>query len=82
MLLPLDMTKDDLLALLGSVNSMEAGAAISFVRSLPRNDVRFAISFERRENAAIGFWLEEKAKLGETFTGNQNSSRSPSGDFA
>ena len=46
---PLDMTKDDLLALLGSVNSMEAGAAISFVRSLPRNDVRFAISFEGGE---------------------------------
>ena len=72
MLPPLDMTKDDLLALLGSVNSIEAGTAISFVRSLPINDLRFAISFEGRENAAIGFWLEEKAKLGELFTGDQN----------
>ena len=61
---PLERTKDNLLTLLGSVNSMEAGTAISFVRSLPINDLRFAIPFEGRENTAIGFWLEEKAKLG------------------
>jgi hypothetical protein len=71
------MTKDELrvLALLGSVNSVKAGTAISFVRSLPINDLRFAIPFEGRAKAAIGFWLseKEKAKLGELMTRNHDA---------
>ena len=63
------MNQDDLVALLRLVNSKEAGTAISFVKSLPSNDLRFAMSFEGSENAAVGFWLEEKAKLGESDTG-------------
>ena len=66
------MTKNELLALLGSVNSMEAGAAVSFVRSLPDNDPRFQTSFEGKEQAAIGFWLEEKARLGTLFSAHKS----------
>ena len=63
------MTKDELLALLSSVNSMDAGTAMSFVMSLSINDPRFVMAFEGSAIAAVGFWLAEKAKLGEMFTG-------------
>ena len=45
---------------------------MSFVWSLPLNDPRFEMAFERKETA-VGFWLEEKAKLGELFTGYENN---------
>ena len=63
------MTKNELLALLGSVNLMEAGTAMSYVISLPINDPRFEMAFEGSAIAAVGFWLAEKAKQGEMFTG-------------
>ena len=62
----LDMTKKDMLALLGTVNSMQAGAAISFVNSLADNDPRFEMSFEGKAKTAIGYWQrEENARLSE-----------------
>ena len=66
LILFLVMTKKDMLNLLSSVDSMEAGAAISFVKSLEDNDPRFETSFEGKTNAAIGFWQrEENARQGE-----------------
>ena len=60
------MTKKDMLDLLGTVNSIKAGAAISYVLSLKDNDPRFQLSFGGNANTAIGFWQrEEKARLGE-----------------
>lgn len=57
------MAKKDMLDLLGSMDSIEAGAVVSFVMSLEDNDPRFETSFEGKANAAIGFWREEKARL-------------------
>ena len=64
------MTREELLDLLGTVDSIEAGAVMSFVMSLPITDPRFETPFEGAK-AAIGFWLkeEEKAKLSELLTG-------------
>ena len=64
------MTKKELLELLGTVDSIEAGAVMSFVMSLPITDPRFETLFEGKAKAAIGFWLkeEEKAKLSELLT--------------
>ena len=59
------MTKKDMLDLLGTVNSIQAGAAISYVLSLKDNDPRFKMSFGGNANAAIGFWQREE--LGEFF---------------
>ena len=63
------MTRDALIALFDSTDSMEAGAVISFVMSLAYDDIRFETSFEGRANTAIGYWLAEKAaSVGEFFT--------------
>lgn len=57
---PIDMTKDELLVLLGSLDLIDAGAAASFVESLDRDDPRFQVSFLREPLSTLGYWLEQK----------------------
>ena len=54
------MTKDELLALLGSLNLESAGAAASYVESLGRDDPRFQGSFLWTPLSTLGYWLEQK----------------------
>ena len=59
------MTRDELLALLGSVDSQDAGAATSFVERLVDGDPRLGRSFPGAL-AAIGYWLAQRdASLGQ-----------------
>ena len=59
--LPLGMTKDELLVLLGSLDSIEAGAAASFVESLDSKDPRFQRPFlGSKPLSTLGYWLEQK----------------------
>ena len=60
------MTKEDLLNLLESINSENAGKAIAFVEGLSDNDVRFARSFPGdKAEAAIGYWLWQEERSGK-----------------
>ena len=54
------MTKDELLVLLGSLDSIEAGAAASYVESLDSGDPRFQGSFLGKPLSTLGYWLEQK----------------------
>ena len=54
------MTKDELLVLFGSLDSIEAGAAASYVESLDRGDPRFQGSFLGKPLSTLGYWLEQK----------------------
>ena len=54
------MTKDELLVLLGSLDSIEAGAAAWFVESLESNDPRFQRPFLGKPLSTLGCWLEQK----------------------
>ena len=54
------MTKDELLVLLGSLDSIEAGAAASYVESLEKGDPRFQGSFLGKPLSTLGYWLEQK----------------------
>ena len=53
------MTKDELLLLLGSVDSENAGIATAFVEGLEDNDVRFQRPFPGAQ-AAIGYWIRQE----------------------
>lgn len=53
------MGKEEVLKLLGTEDSMEAGSAISFVLNVPDDDARFQQRFPGHK-AALGFWLREK----------------------
>ena len=54
------MTKDELLVLLGSLDSIEAGVAASYVESLDKGDPRFQGSFLGKPLSTLGYWLEQK----------------------
>ena len=56
------MTKEELLILLGSVDTENAGAATAFVEGLADNDARFAKSFPGAQ-AAVGYWLAQERTL-------------------
>ena len=58
----LDMSKDELLALLGSVDSIEAGAAVSFVESLDSEDPRFLRPCLGKPLNTLGYWLDQQRK--------------------
>jgi len=59
---PLDMTKDELLALLGSLDLIEAGAAVSFVESLDSDDPRFLRLRLGKPMNTLGYWLDQQRK--------------------
>ena len=54
------MTKEELLVLLGSLDSIEAGIAASYVESLDKGDPRFQVSFLGKPLSTLGYWLEQK----------------------
>ena len=57
---PVDMTKDKVLVLLGSLDSIEAGIAASYVESLDEDDPRFKGSFLGKPLSILGYWLAQK----------------------
>ena len=52
------MTKEELLNLLGSVDSENAGIAIAFVEGLADRDGRFAKSFSG-PSTTVGYWAQQ-----------------------
>ena len=59
MLLSLDMTKDDLLVLLGTLNTIDAGTAAAYVESLEDDDPRFQRPFLGKPLSILGYWLQQ-----------------------
>ena len=61
MCIAMQMGKEELIGLLQTEDSADAGIALSFVEDVPTGDIRFQRQFAGVK-AAVAYWVEQKKK--------------------